>query len=243
MSTADTLSHPNGPEPRRRSRRTRLIVSAVIVVLTLVCGLIAADRIVDYATEQKIAKGLEPHADADVSVEGFPILTQLATGRLDTVHVRAAEAEYEGVEFADVDARLYDVPVDSSRPVGTIDADALIPLSTIESLASEHASLPQGTSFTVIDGTLYLDGSLLGQALLVGIDPRAQSRHVTVEATTIRLGTTEIDLNALPGFLTSAISDITIDLGFLPAGLELTKISVEEDGLRINLHGSGVTLS
>ncbi|WP_309132372.1 DUF2993 domain-containing protein [Brevibacterium sp.] len=243
MSAAHTLSYANDPEPKRRSRRTRLIVSAVIVVLTLVFGLIAADRIVDYATEQKIAKGLEPYADADVSVEGFPILNQLAAGRLGTVHVRANQAEYEGVEFADVDAHLYDVPVDSSRPVGTIDANALIPLSTIESLASEHASLPQGTSFSVVDGRLYLDGSLLGQALVVGIDPQAQSRQVTVEATSIRLGTTEIDLDSLPGFLTSAISDITIDLGFLPAGLELTEISVEDDGLRVNLRGSGVKLS
>lgn len=242
MSTADTLSDPNGPEPRRRSRRTRLIVSAVIVVLTLVGGLIAADRIVDTVTERRIAEGLEPYGQADVSVEGFPVLTQLAAGRLDAVHVHAARAHYEGVEFADVHARLYDVPVDTSRPIGTLESDALIPLSTIESLAAEHASLPQGTSFTVVDGRLHLESSLLGQPLLVGIDPQPQAREVTVTATTIRLGTTEIDLDALPGFLTSAISDITIDLGFLPAGLELTDIAVEDDGLRINLHGSGVSL-
>lgn len=243
MTTARTLEYPqpqNGRPPRRR--RTTIIVSAIVIVLTLIIGAIAADRVVDYMTEQRIAKSLESYGDAEVAVEGFPVLTQMAAGKRDTVHITAAEANYEGVDFADVDAKLYDVPTDTSRPVGTVDATAVLPHSTLDELAAEHASLPEGMEFTTEDGELALKGSMFGQDLLVGIDPKADGRRAVVNASTIRLGSAEFSLDRLPGFLTSAISDIVIDLDFLPAGLELTDITATEAGLKVRLHGTGVSL-
>ncbi|TSI15953.1 DUF2993 domain-containing protein [Brevibacterium aurantiacum] len=241
MTTARTLEYPHEP-PRRRTRRTTLIVTAVIVVATLLVGFIAADRVVDFTTEQKIAASLEPYGDADVNVEGFPVLTQMAGGTLDTVHVTADRAQYENVDFTDVDAKLFDVPVDTSRPIGTVEASAVIPLSTIDSLATEHASLPEGMAFTTVDGGLYLQGSLLGQDLLIGIESKAESRRAVVNATSIRLGSAEVDIDSLPSFLTSSISDIVIDLDFLPVGLELTDIEATDAGLEISLHGTGVSV-
>lgn len=242
MTTARTAEYPH-ESPRRGKRRTKLIVTAVIIVATLLLGIIAADRVVDYTTESKIASSFEPYGDADVNVEGFPVLTQMAGGELNTVHVEADRAQYENVDFADVDAKLFEVPVDTSRPIGTVEASAVIPLSTIDSLAAEHASLPNGMSFTTIDGELYLKGSLLGQDLLIGIDPKAQSRQVVVNATTIKLGSAEVDVDSIPSFLTSSISDIVIDLDFLPAGLELTDIKATDTGLEISLHGTGVSIN
>lgn len=241
MTTARTLEYPHEP-PRRRTRRTTLIVTAVIVVATLLVGFIAADRVVDFTTEQKIAASLEPYGDADVNVEGFPVLTQMAGGTLDTVHVTADRAQYENVDFTDVDAKLFDVPVDTSRPIGTVEASAVIPLSTIDSLATEHASLPEGMAFTTVDSGLYLQGSLLGQDLLIGIESKAESRRAVVNATSIRLGSAEVDIDSLPSFLTSSISDIVIDLDFLPVGLELTDIETTDAGLEISLHGTGVSV-
>lgn len=97
-------------------------------------------------------------------------------------------------------------------------------------------------TFTTVDGQLALKGSLLGQDLLVGIEPKAEGRRAAVDATTIRLGSAEVDVASLPSFLTSAISDIVIDLDFLPAGLELTDIEATDAGLSLRLHGSGVSL-
>ncbi len=241
MTSARTLEYPQQP-PRRRSRRKTWIVSAIVIVLTLIIGVIAADRIVDFTTEQRIADGLSDYGDADVSVEGFPVLTQMASGKLDSVHITADEATYEDVDFTDVDAKLYDVPTDTSRPIGTVDATAVLPHSTLDALASDHASLPAGMTFTTEDGELFLKGSLLDQDLLIGIEPKADGRRAVVDASEIRLGSAHVDVDSLPGFLTSAISDIVIDLDFLPAGLELTEITATEAGLQVRLHGSGVTL-
>ena len=242
MTTARTLEYPHS-QPRRKSRGTKLLVSSIIIVLTLIIGFIAADRIVDFTTEQRIVKSLQPYGDADVNVEGFPVLTQMAGGKLNTVHITADQAQYDNVDFTDVDAKLFDVPVDTSRPIGTVEATAVIPLSTIDALASEHASLPEGMSFATVDGELFLKGSLLGQDLLIGIDPKADSRQVLVNATTIKLGSGEVSVDSLPSFLTSTISDIVIDLDFLPAGLELRNIEATDAGLKISLHGSGVTVT
>lgn len=244
MTTARTLEYPqpdNGRPPRRR-RRTTFIVSAIVIVLTLIIGAIAADRIVDYTTEQRIAQGLTDYGEADVSVEGFPVLTQMAAGTLNEVHITADEATYEGVDFTDVDAKLFDLPTDTTHPIGTVDATAVLPHSTLDERAAEHANLPEGMTFTTVDGGLFLKGSMLGQDLLIGIDPKAEGRRAVVDASTIRLGSAEISVERLPGFLTSAISDIVIDLDFLPAGLELTDITATEAGLKVRLHGSGVTL-
>ena len=241
MTTARTLEYPQ-KQPRRRSRRTTILVSAIVIVITLIIGVIAADRIVDYTTEQRIADGLQDYGEADVSVEGFPVPTQLAAGKHETVHITAAEATYDDVDFTDGVARLYDVPTDTSRPIGTVDATAVLPHSTLDSLAAEHASLPEGMTFTTVDGELFLKGSLLGQDLLIGIEPTAEGRRAVVDATTIRLGSAKVDVGSLPGFLTSEISDIVIDLDFLPAGLELTDITATDSGLQVRLHGSGVSL-
>lgn len=245
MTTARTLEyaqHPGG-RPSRRGRRRTLIVSTIIIVFTLIIGVIAADRIVDVTTEQRIAGSLEPYGEAQVDVEGFPVLTQLAGGEFNTVHITADQARFEDVDFTDVDAKLFNAPVDTTRPIGTVEASAVIPLNSLDSLAAEHASLPEGMTFTTVDGVLCLKGSLLGQDLLIGIDPKAEGRRAVVNATTISLGSAEINVDSLPGFLTSAISDIIIDLDFLPAGLELTNIETTDTGLGVSLHGSGVSLS
>lgn len=237
MTTGATRAHPS-----RRSRRRPLIVSAIIVVVTLVVGVIAADRIVDFTTERRIAEGLENYGDAQVDVRGFPILNQLAAGRLDAVDVTATRATYEDLEVTDVDLSLFDVPTDSTRPIGTVDGEATIPLSTIDRLAGQNASLPDGMTFTTTDGTLYLTGSLLGQDVRVGIDAQPDGRQILVSATTLTLGSAEVDLSTMPSFLTSEISDIVIDLGDMPEGLEVTGIDAVDDGMRVSVHGNGVML-
>ncbi|RAG74021.1 DUF2993 domain-containing protein, partial [Burkholderia multivorans] len=116
------------------------------------------------------------------------VLTQLAAGRLDAVRVTAAKATYEGIDFTNVDAKLFDVPTDSSRPVGTVDAEATIPLTTIDRLAKEKASLPDGMAFDSSASGLVLTGSLLGQDVRIGIDTRAEAWRILVSAKTLQLG-------------------------------------------------------
>jgi hypothetical protein len=176
MTTARTREYPHQPNRRPQRRRRTLIISAIVIIGTLIIGVVAADRIVDYTTEQRIAESLEDYGEADVSVEGFPVLTQLAGGELDSVAITADRAQYEGVDFTDVEADLYGVPTDTSRPIGTVDATAVLSHSTLDSLAAEHASLPESMTFTTVDGQLALKGSLLGQDLLVGIEPKARGQ-------------------------------------------------------------------
>src|SRR5699024_4046085 len=87
MTTARTREYPQQPRRRPQRRRRTLIRSAIVILGTLIIGVVAADRIVDYTSEQRIAESLEDYAEADVSVEGFPVLTQLAGGELDSVAI------------------------------------------------------------------------------------------------------------------------------------------------------------
>lgn len=76
--------------PRRRSRAGRRLLIALLVVLAL---LIAADRVADAVAEHEAATLLQRSQNLthrpDVSITGFPFLTQLASGDFDEIDVRA----------------------------------------------------------------------------------------------------------------------------------------------------------
>lgn len=235
--------HPARVTARTGRRRRAVIVSSLVVILTLVVAAVAADRVAAHLVGQRIAERLAPYGEAEVEVQGVPVLTQLAAGRLDSVQITMARARYKSIDLTGVDAQLFDVPTDASRPIGTVDAQATLPVAALDAVAAERAALPAGMAFASSDGQLALTGTLLGQEMSVDLDARAESRRILVTATTLRLGGAEVDLSMLPGFLTSAITDIVIDLEGLPAGLEVTGVDPVDDGLRVSVYGSGVRLS
>lgn len=242
MSTAPTISYPAPNEQRSRRRRAKIVVSIAIVAVTLICGIIAADRIADFTAERRIADALKPYGDADVSVVGFPVLGQLAGGRLDEVRISSDSVTVNDMTFSDVTATAFDAPIDRSRPIGTLEASAVLTTATLNEMAADRSSLPDGMTLETSEGEFGVKGTFLGQELFVTLKPEVEARRVTVSATAVRLGSVEVDLSRIPDFLISAIGEYSIDLGFLPAGLEVTGITPVDTGLRVELHGTGVAL-
>src|SRR6476646_8831852 len=79
------------PPPVRRRRRWPLVL--LILLLVLVGAAVAGDRIALSLAEDRAASALQTSQDLshkpDVTVEGFPFLTQLAAGSFGEVVVSA----------------------------------------------------------------------------------------------------------------------------------------------------------
>ena len=91
---AQTYYAPPAP-PRRRSRRWPWVLLVIVVVLA---GLfVVADRIALGYAEDKAATSLQQsqqlNQKPDVTVDGFPFLTQLAAGEFDDVTISADRLE------------------------------------------------------------------------------------------------------------------------------------------------------
>jgi hypothetical protein len=118
------------PPPRRR--RWPWVLLAVVVVLAGL--LVAADRIALQWAEDKAASSLQSSQDLankpDVSVAGFPFLTQLMDRRFPDVTVTDTDLQLDsGLTVDRLTVHLHDVTVDSGYTqvnAARAEADALI---------------------------------------------------------------------------------------------------------------------
>lgn len=105
--------------PARRRRRWPIVLLVVIVLLVILA--VVADRVALSLAEDKAASALQSSQGLshkpDVSVDGFPFLTQLAAGEFDEVDVTAddiAVGSAHDVHIKRVVVRLHQVRVSDS---------------------------------------------------------------------------------------------------------------------------------
>lgn len=230
-------------------------MKALLVVLVLLLGLLGlafvADRVAVRFAEDRVAEQLAVkgnlHGTPKVQIAGFPFLTQAVRGRYDDVHISLTAAELGQPEGTEADVALRGVHV---------------PLSDV--LSGSVATVPVDR----VDGTATLSYALLAAEL--GGDTRLRregdglriTRTVEVAGLTLPLtaaGTVSLDGNEVvidvarasgagvdvPGFLVQRISNL-LDLRYkipsLPFGLEVTGVTVGDDGLDVTVEGKGIVL-
>src|SRR6266480_3369678 len=106
--------------PRRARRRRWPWVLAVVFVLLLV-ALVIADRVAVSAADAAVEKRLAEQAPfgasnkPDVSIRGFPFLTQALSGKYDDIEVSGDSLRLEQVSGVDFDAHMHGVHVPLSK--------------------------------------------------------------------------------------------------------------------------------
>ena len=224
---------------------------ALLAVLVVLLGLAAvADRVAVGVAEDRVAEALaeqpELSGPPDVSIEGWPFLTQALGGEYEDVRIRLSAADLGQPEGTSADVRLRGVRVPLSDvldgsvaeiPVDRVDGTVTLSyellsreLGTDTTLAPEGDRLRLSTTVRVLGydvpltavGTVALDG----QELVVDV----------AEA-----GASGVDL---PGFVVEAATD-ALDLRYaveLPFGLQLTSVTPGEDGVRVTADGEDTVL-
>lgn len=218
----------------------RAVIGTTAVVAVLVGGAAFADGVARETAESRLAEEAQQRiagldAPPDVSIGGWPFLTQVAGGRLDQVDITAEQAVLEGLTLEDVVVRLTGVSTDQPTTARSAEMSAVAPVSALPELIELDAEL------STRDGLLLAQGELLGIPVEIALAPRAAGREIAIEVEEILVGGGAFDLSALPG-LDRAFEDLVVPVDQLPQGLELTAVRVEGDVVVIEAAGSDVVL-
>ncbi|MFI5823861.1 DUF2993 domain-containing protein [Streptomyces rishiriensis] len=238
----------------------------LLVVVVVLGGLfVLADRLAVNFAEGEVADKLKSReglaATPDVSIKGFPFLTQVVGGSLDdveigidgyeaatgtsgrTIRIGGLQADMKGVEFSgDYSSAT------ASSATGTA---SITYAELLKAAKSEPTRVIQGVTADVIglsDGgngkiKVAVQATVLGTKLP---QPVYVLSTVTVEGDTVR-----VHADSIPSFggvqaaenEVRSITDFQQKIDDLPGGIKLDKVVAAKNGVEISVKGSNVRLA
>ncbi|WP_394432832.1 LmeA family phospholipid-binding protein [Streptomyces sp. SGAir0957] len=234
----------------------------LLIFVVIVGGLfVIADRVAVHFAEDKAADKIrtsEGLADnPDVSIKGFPFLTQVVGGTLDDVEIGIknydAKSGGDSIRIADLDAEMHGVEFDSSYSSATAEsATGTARISYDELLKAvkkgDVAQVAPGIT-AQIDGLSYGGGDKIKVA--VSVKTPVGTLHPTVlSAVDVADGKVSARADSLPKIgafdlaegRVRAVTDFQQAIDNLPAGIELDKVQAVKDGVEITVKGSKLKL-
>jgi hypothetical protein len=229
----------------RRPRRRGLawLIALVVVIVVLVGADFAARAVAENVAAGQFQKQGNLNNKPDVTIEGFPFLTQVASKNFSDIEVSAANEKEGPVTITSIKATATGVRLNSysfnSGEIGNISGTLLIDFSSL------------GNTLTTQIGAL---GTLLNGAGLdltaAGPDEVKASMNLLVTTGSAtwrvsRLGPTELNItlvgsSGLPSSLLSSIQSVNIPIPKLPLGLTIDSIRVSPAGVIGTISGSNV---
>ena len=204
----------------------------LVLVVALLVGLLAlADRLGAFAAERVVAMRMQSDQSLavrpDVTIDGFPFLTQMVRGRYDRVDVSVRDLRRGSLDISEVVAHLTGVDVPFSRVIrqhvnriSVQHANAEIDLTygSVDNLLSgKHLRLSKGTGghvhVTATAGPVRVDGDF----------------PLTVQGSAVVIG--------LP-----AGASVQIPLPDMPFGITLQSARAGDEGIVVRCSASGFTI-
>jgi hypothetical protein len=232
-------------------RKGLLVAFAIVVIL-----LIAADRIALVVAETQIAdrvqKSQDLSAHPQVSIKGFPFLTQVLGGRYHEVDVSVRNVTRGGLTIDRLSVHAHGVSVPLSKVMsGSVSevpvdrADALVTLGYPELNAYIAEQLGEVLKVAPNNGSLKLTGTLPVPPR-ISLSVQAQI-DVSGSAITLRPVGVAAALAKIPGIRVAAgiveqALTVRLPISELPFGIELQRATVTPAGLLIAASASGLTI-
>ncbi|UUU23171.1 LmeA family phospholipid-binding protein [Streptomyces sp. DSM 40750] len=242
-----------------RALRILVIVAVILGGLFVVADRVAVGFAEDEAAEQlKTSEGLA--TTPEVSIKGFPFLTQVASGELDDVEIGIENFEAstgnadESIRIADLRANMRGVAFSSDYSSATAASATGTATIAYDELLKAAKSEPTdaGLGFTARVVGLS-DGGKGKIKVEVEIDPPALAPQTVSVLSTVSVkgDTVEVNADSLPtvGGLDLAenavrsITDFQQAIDGLPGGIKLDKVEAAPDGVDITVKGSNVKLA
>lgn len=248
------LSGELGRAPRRRG----LLFGILAIVLAIVvAGAVVIDGAArSYAADQiehkiRTQLVLEPGTPLTVSVGGFSVLAQLATGRLDDVRVSGSDLTLGGLSGS-FSVRAQGLPIDTAQPVGRVSADARLDADDVRKVIGAFGTVPLD-SLTIVDGVLRLESELrvfgsLRVPLGIDLKPSASDGNIALTPTGVRLAGESVSAEGVrqrfPGLGDTLFQRRTFCIAkALPKQLRLTDARVAGEELVLSFAATGLRLN
>lgn len=235
----------------------------LIGLLVLLAILVGIDRgsaaLAGNAIAQRAQDSQHLATRPEVSVQGFPFLTQVVGGRYTEVTARLTGVSTQGPRLTEVDVRAYDVRVPlgdilggrvEQVLVGHAAGTVLIGYPDLNAyLAREVGGVTGGAAQVSAKddgGRVRLTGSV--QIPVIGRQSASGDADLSVQGNQVTLRPAFIDIAGpvLPDYLKGlAVDALTIHLSLrgLPFGVRLTSVTAAPDGLRLNGSADGLVVS
>ncbi|MFE5854013.1 DUF2993 domain-containing protein [Streptomyces sp. NPDC056500] len=244
-------------------------VRILLIIGVILGGLfVAADRLAVSMAESEAAEKIRSsqglRSTPEVSIKGFPFLTQVMAKELDEVGISlkgiTATASGRTVNVTEVRAELVEVKIKdnySSAVAARADGSARISYADLGKAAPAGAKVGYAGAERAAKGQVKVVGPLLEVLEGAGIQvPRTfesllKGREATVYSTvqleggnTVKLKADSLPKLPVPGFDDEIRRALDYDLKIegMPAGLKLDRAEVTEDGLKFTGTGTNVSL-
>lgn len=239
-----------------RSLRVLLIVVVILGVLFVI-----VDRVAVHFAEGQVADRLRSSehlaSTPDVSIEGFPFLTQLAGGELDDVEVGIKTFEAQTgtsgrtVRIDDLHAGMKGVRFSGDYSSATADSATGTATITYDELLKAAKPEPTDIGLGITAQVVGLSDGGNGKikvAVKVSVLPTPVSVLGSVSVKNDRL---QVHADSLPRLLPQQlvdsrvreITDFQQAIDRLPGGIALDSVRAEKDGVHITVKGSHVRLA
>ncbi|MBB5934419.1 LmeA family phospholipid-binding protein [Streptomyces zagrosensis] len=241
----DRPAHP--PRRRRRGRGLRI----TLILLVILGGLlVAADRIAVNVVESEAAKKIKSKENLtgtpEVSIKGFPFLTQVLDKKFDEIEVKSdgltSQDNGRVIHISEMSATMRDVKVSSNF------SSAIAEHATGQAHVSyQDLSKAAGPGITVSYAGKDSEGKsrVKISGALLGVKVSAYGTVTVANGDTIRLRAEKIPGGTVPGWESKVRQRTDIDrkVDGLPTGLQLKTIETTPDGIDVEAEGHAVELT
>jgi len=230
-----------------RTRRRRPWRTVIIVLIVLLGLLVAADFAARAFAQNKMASEIQQQGfpkKPDVSINGFPFLTQVASRDFKNIQVSSSNITEGPLLIQSIHATMTGVHVNSSFQSGTVDHLNGTMTVTFSALANAMTSQAGALGSLVSSGltlsdagnnevkaSLNLLGGLASGTAVWQISPSGPNEIHAHLVSSSGIGSAAL----------SGISDITVPLPKLPMGMTIQSISVTPTGLVAVVTGHNVS--
>jgi hypothetical protein len=236
----------------------------LLIVVVILGGLfVIADRVAVNFAEGEVADKLKTSenlsATPDVSIKGFPFLTQVALGELDdvevgindyeadtgtsggTIRIDDLKADMKGVEFS---GDYSSATATAATGTASITYDELL-----KAAQSEPTDVFPGVTAEVVGLSDGGNGKI--KVEVKGTAAGVSETYPVLSTVTVQGDTVKVHADSLPSFggvdlaenRVRRITDFEQKIDGLPGGIQLDKVQAAKTGVEITVKGSNVRLA
>jgi hypothetical protein len=225
--------------PRRRRRRWPVILLVIVVGLA---GLfVIVDRVAVRYADNQFATQIQKQgfsSKPDVSIEGFPFLTQVAARNFDNVHITATDEKTGPVTIDNINATLKGIKLNSgfnSGTVSSVDGTGLITFGSLAKAGSSVAGVANLKIAMINSHVAKITATVAG--LFTG------SGKAEITRTGNKIHVRLISAGGIPTSLLGGLGNFTIPLPSLPMGMTLKSITLTAAGVLVHITGRNLPFS
>lgn len=227
-----------------------VVLLTLLVVADRVAAWVAEDRIAEQIAQRAAEKGITMRGEPDVTVEGFPFLTQVVGGEFEAITIQMRELSLDGVNVDTLDIRAVGVIADVGKLMngaGDVRASHLTGTATMPFSVVEEALGIDGTKVTGDAGKLVIQVPFdYGPGTVTAV-ARA---GVKVSGKAIKVDVSDVGVldGDLPEFAQPALDALArklsreVGMPKLPYGLKLDAAEVTDSGVAASASAKDVPL-